>query len=587
MEPSAPVPAPEQPWRLYGALSTPVAVTDEAGTVVFINARAEAAWGLTLAQAAGRPAREVLRVLPRDGDAPLEAWMQEAFHPALVSETPLPCRLLHSSGSSAPALLTGTWMWHDHRRYAVVVALAEGAPRPAAEGLPDWALRDPLTGLHNRHYWQRERARLDAGSGSVIFFDLEDLKALNDLHGHPMGDHALALAGRVLRAAAPPGMVLVRQGGDELIAVLAGTPAQALGFAAQAAAALRALGAAEGLPLPLRLDYGVAEYAAGGLQTAVQRADDALYERKGNLLRAAGGGRIVLTREARGRLLEPGLDPEAARPAAYAAQFGSEFDGYFRQMFARAAAQAREFVDLVAPSPGCAAVEVAAGSGRITFDGGLAQRVGPSGQLLLTDPSAAQLQVARARAHAMGAGWIRFLEAPVEDLPLGGGGADLVLGSTFLHFTDPRAALRSMARVVRPGGLVAVDAPVALAWGDAWLRALEPVRAELAAHGLPLRSFLPDRASVEAAVAAAGLRIERVRAPTTERGEFPDAELAILFCRQIAFVRLMLRGLPEERCAPVQVALERSLREVFPGSTPQERTTLVTTFSLVAYRPAG
>ena len=581
--PGAPAPGSE-PWALYAGLSTPVAVVAADGRVVFINRRAEALWGITVAAAAGRSAREVLWLAPSDGQDPDE-WRRTVFHPAVAEETPLPCLVPGRDGTPRPALLSGAWMEHMGGRFAVVIVVDDDTG-PGAD-VPDWALRDPLTGLHNAHRWRREAALRDAQPGALVFFDLDGLKEINDLYGHPMGDQALAVAGRALAAEFPPEALVIRQGGDEFVAVLpAADISRAHALAARAAARAAAAGEAAGLPARLHLAFGVADFAPGGLEAAVRRADDALYEHKGVLLRSAGTGRIVLTRQARGRMRGPGHDAEPPQPGAFAAGFGPGFDAYFRAMFARAVEQAREFVAFADPAPGAAAVEVAAGSGRITFDGGLAGRIGPRGQLLVTDASAAQLQVARRRAHDLGLDWVRFLQAPVEDLPLASGTVDLVLGSNFIHFTDPQECLRGMARLVRPGGGAAVDQPVEMMWGDAWLEVLEPLHAELAAHGLPPgRGFLPSRAGLEAAFRGAGLRIEAVDPSAPERGEFPDPEIAIQFCRQIAFVRLMLRGVPAERHGPAQEAMEARMREVFPRASAEARSTRVRTVRIRGRRP--
>jgi len=46
------------------------------------------------------------------------------------------------------------------------------------------------------------------------------------------------------------------------------------------------------------------------------------------------------------------------------------------------------------------------------------------------------LQVARQRAEGLGLTWVRFLVLPVEDMSTASNSVDLVLGSTFVHFTD-------------------------------------------------------------------------------------------------------------------------------------------------------
>jgi len=228
-------------------------------------------------------------------------------------------------------------------------------------------------------------------------------------------------------------------------------------------------------------------------------------------------------------------------------------------------------------------VEVGAGSGRITFDGGLAQSVGPSGQLLVTDPSAAQLQVARRRAQDLGLDWVRFLQAPVEHLPLASGTVDLVLGSTFLHFTDPGVTLKAMARLVRPGRRVAVNAILNFRLGDGWAWAMEAVAEDLRTRGLPF-DFLPSQAAMEAAFTGAGLQIDRVEATQDERFEYPNAEVALGGTRQVGLVRLYLHGAPDDRVRALEQVFEQRMREGF-GQRGLDWSTGGRGISILAHRP--
>ena len=71
-------------------------------------------------------------------------------------------------------------------------------------GLNSKAVRDPLTGLHNRLSFEERleeetaRARRYGGSFSLILVDLDNLEAINDEHGHVLGDEILAWVGRLL-----------------------------------------------------------------------------------------------------------------------------------------------------------------------------------------------------------------------------------------------------------------------------------------------------------------------------------------------------------------------------------------------------
>jgi len=283
---------------------------------------------------------------------------------------------------------------------------------------------------------------------------------------------------------------------------------------------------------------------------------------------------------------EPGHENE--EPAApVAASFGPEFDGYFRTAFARAAQQAREFVDFVRPEAGEAVVEVGAGSGRITFDGGLAERIGPEGQLLVTDPSATQLAIARRRAEDLGLDWVRFVAAPVEDLPIAAGTLDLVLGSTFLHFTDARVTLQAMARAVRSGGRVAVNA-VTHAWFGTGLRwAFEPALQAMQAAHITLDDIWIPRTHLEAAMTIAGLQIDRVTEAPQEQGSAPTASVAAGLARQSGLTRLLLRGLAtisEERRRELAENIEQRIREGF-GRPELQWEIRFDGITLVGHRP--
>ena len=545
----------------YAALSRPTVITDPSYRIVYLNEPAESFWGVAPADAVGHSMERALRLSPPEGRE-LGEWVRDVLFVALTTGDAFVCRTAPRDGRLRTIQLSGTRFLHDGQWHMAWTVWSEPAAPPAA-ALPAWALHDPVTALFNRHQWDREFAVRDAAGGAVVLFDIDALKTINDLFGHHTGDAALGETARALAAEVPPGGLVVRFGGDEFAGVLpAHLSGEAEGFAKRVAARAAEHGRLTGLPAPLRLSYGLAPFAPGGLRAALRAADDALYERKGVLLKSAGAGRIVLTAGARGRVLAPGHNERPA-PGAFARNFGPEWDQHFRRMFARSVEHAREFVTVAAPEPGSAVIEVGAGSGRITFDGGLAERVGPGGQLLVTDASEAQLQVSRGRAMALGFDWVRFLQATVEELPVASGTVDLVLGSTFLHFTDPLIALSSMARVVRPGGKVAVNASLDMTWGRAWDEILAPVREELANFGLPMRGFLPGREEIEAAVRAAGLSIERVHLAGHERIRFPTLEVALQIVRQISFVSLFLKPVPAERHGPVQEAVEDRLRAAF------------------------
>ncbi len=561
--------------RLFHGLPTPVCLLDAAGRLLALNPSAVAFCGRDAEALLGLPAMEALALVPADGHG--DAWSRLT---PTGARPRLACRVTAADGGSRPIDVIYTPLSAGDEPLAVLFLIGPEVAE-ALSTTPEWALRDPVTGLGNRQRWEREVAHWDQRPGCVAFFDLDDLKEVNDLHGHVAGDRTLAAVGAALGTIAPADSLTVRYGGDEFVVLHPSADEAAVGAWARNAVAHVARLAAE-LPIVPRLSHGEAAFGPGGLCAAVQRADDLLYERKGVLLRTAGGGRLILTREGRTALRGSGDD---RRPlAARVNRFGPDFEAHFRAIYARSLEQAREFVAFVQPEGGQAVVEVGAGAGRITFDGGLAERVGEAGQLLVTDPSGAQLAEARRRAAALGLPWLHFLRAPAEELPLASGTADLVIGSTFLHLGEPERALREMVRVIRPGGRVALSAPLPPPLSPVLRACLEPVWAVLAEHGREPRSLLLSEADLRAAFAQAGLEVERSQLTGLEELAVPSAEGAVAMCEQAGLVSVLLRDVPAERHPAARTAFAARLREAFAQTPPDARRRHVRWLHLVGRR---
>lgn len=97
--------------------------------------------------------------------------------------------------------------------------------RRAEAQLAELAMRDALTGLHNRRYLvERLATRGPVGENgkALLFVDLDEFKVVNDQHGHDVGDAVILEVARRLEANSREQDVVVRLGGDEFVVLLDG-----------------------------------------------------------------------------------------------------------------------------------------------------------------------------------------------------------------------------------------------------------------------------------------------------------------------------------------------------------------------------
>ena len=148
------------------------------------------------------------------------------------------------------------------------------------------AFTDELTGLYNRRgYVTRAAALLKVADPKTIwqiFFDVDELKLINDTYGHWAGDRALMEVAAVLRQAFRATDIVARVGGDEF-AVLATAPADAApeSWNARWREPLNALAARP--DLPLSVSVGLAQPDEQGQMTPddlLTRADTTMYMAK-------------------------------------------------------------------------------------------------------------------------------------------------------------------------------------------------------------------------------------------------------------------------------------------------------------------
>ena len=148
------------------------------------------------------------------------------------------------------------------------------------------AIVDELTGLSNRRgmdFLGRQVLAMCARQGNravILYADLDDLKPINDEHGHEAGDRALKAVARAFVGSFRNADVLARMGGDEFAALLAGTADVGIPLE-RMEAALRRASADTGLPLAVSIGFAVFDPAQPrDLDALLAEADAAMYAAK-------------------------------------------------------------------------------------------------------------------------------------------------------------------------------------------------------------------------------------------------------------------------------------------------------------------
>lgn len=148
---------------------------------------------------------------------------------------------------------------------------------------------DSLAPIANRRAFVRELGRMIAFTrrygppSSVIYFDVNGMKQINDTHGHPAGDAALRHVAEVLRKNVRESDIVGRLGGDEFGVILAQTSQEQAN--AKATALAQAITATLFLwgntPITVSAAYGVYSFTGSDdAQVAIEAADKAMYKQK-------------------------------------------------------------------------------------------------------------------------------------------------------------------------------------------------------------------------------------------------------------------------------------------------------------------
>jgi diguanylate cyclase (GGDEF)-like protein len=153
-----------------------------------------------------------------------------------------------------------------------------------AEELVYLGTHDTLTGLYNRSFFEEEMRRLQSGRHypvSILIGDLDNLKEVNDRHGHAAGDELLKVTAATMKECFRTDDLIARVGGDEFVVLLPGVPEdesqEALGRLNHCIDSYNG----QHQLLPIRISFGVATGEKGTLlEIVLHEADQRMYAAK-------------------------------------------------------------------------------------------------------------------------------------------------------------------------------------------------------------------------------------------------------------------------------------------------------------------
>jgi diguanylate cyclase (GGDEF)-like protein len=171
----------------------------------------------------------------------------------------------------------------------------------ANQKLEETSVRDYLTGLYNRRYLfdfldkELNRAQRYGVRFSIMIFDIDFFKKINDTYGHQSGDLVLKAISEKATAMIRNTDLLARYGGEEFVVVMPQTETHGAGTIAE-----RLRKAIEGMDIPvdgqtvkITVSVGVATYVSQSekltIEEFIDKADKALYEAK-----TSGRNKVVI-----------------------------------------------------------------------------------------------------------------------------------------------------------------------------------------------------------------------------------------------------------------------------------------------------
>jgi len=262
-----------------------IAILDEHDHIIRINGQFTTMFGYTEDEALGRNINDL--IVPGEG---VEEGEKLTARVAAGEKLRAEAQRRHKDGHTLWVAIAATPFGvvdQPGRVYAMYHDIS--ARKYAEDELKALLLVDQLTGLHNRRAFialseqALKLATRQERDVLMIFIDVDQLKHINDTHGHLVGDRALIDTARVLRESCREADLIARLGGDEFVALMTVDSDQTAELVCERITARVAIHNREidrGYELSLSLGAKRSKAEGTMLVDLLAQADTALYEQK-------------------------------------------------------------------------------------------------------------------------------------------------------------------------------------------------------------------------------------------------------------------------------------------------------------------
>lgn len=262
-----------------------VITVDERGLVDYLNPVAENLTGWTKEKAKGQRFEIVFRIIHEKTRETVDSPVQEVLDKQVIVELANHTVLVSRDGSERPIEDTAAPIFGKEGELLGVVLVFRDCTqkKERRREIELQSISDPLTGLYNRRYFEKQLKLLDQLRYyplSVVFVDVNGLKIINDAFGHEYGDQLITEVATTLKSSCRSDDILARIGGDEFLLLLPNTEVEDVQELIQRMQQGLERKKIMGIAIGASFGFGCKKEEEQDTELIIKNAEDMMYQKK-------------------------------------------------------------------------------------------------------------------------------------------------------------------------------------------------------------------------------------------------------------------------------------------------------------------